>query len=88
MHLILRYLDGTRLDALMLSFQNNLMRVVIPGRNETEELEFVYDRWVDEDGKRICLEAMLAGPYQGGILGTEPGKGAPLRVMGAGTPKQ
>jgi hypothetical protein len=85
MHLILRYLDGTRTDALLLSFHNNVMRVVVRGRNETQELEFVYDRWVDEEGQRICLEAMLAGSYEvGNNPGAERGRGDPLRAMGAG----
>jgi hypothetical protein len=66
MHMILRYPNGKRLDALVLSMGGDAMRIAVRGRNETMELEFVYDRWISEDGQRVSIEAILMGPQEAG----------------------
>lgn len=63
MHLILRYSNGRRLDALLLSLREDSMRIAVHGRNETLELEFVYDRWISEEGQRVSIEAILMAEH-------------------------
>ena len=66
MHLILRYPNGKRADALLLSSGDGIMRVVVRDWNETLEFRLVSKLWTGETGEHVCIEAMLAGPYQGG----------------------
>ena len=66
MHLILRYPNGRRVDALLLRREDSQMRIVVRGRNETLELHFTGGSWFTEDGERVSIEAILMDPYQGG----------------------
>ena len=66
MHLVLRYPDGRRADALLLRRDEAAMRIVLRGRNETIELRFVRGSWLTEDGERVSIEAILMDPHQGG----------------------
>jgi hypothetical protein len=66
MRLIFQYPNGRRLDALLLMHAEDVMRVVVRGRNETLEFRLVSDRWLNEDGECVIIEAILAENYQGG----------------------
>jgi hypothetical protein len=66
MHLILRYPNGRRVDALLLRREDTQMRIILRGRNETLELQFIGGSWFTEDGERVSIEAILMDPYQGG----------------------
>jgi hypothetical protein len=59
MHIILRYPNGKRVDALLLSREHDRLRVAIQGRNDTLELKLVRERWVDDDGQKVSIEAMV-----------------------------
>ena len=65
MHIILRYPDGSRISALLLSEQRERLRVTMPGRTDTVELKLVRERWVDDDGRKVSIEAMIFGQYDG-----------------------
>jgi hypothetical protein len=62
MRLILRYANGMRTEALLLSESAGAMRVTIPGCNDTLEFSVEGEHWVDEQGQRASIEAMLARP--------------------------
>lgn len=66
MHLILRYSDGQRADALLLRSSNGVMRVVLRDRNETLEFTLNNQLWTGEDGRRVFIEAVVAVAYEGG----------------------
>jgi len=59
MHLIIRYGNGRRADALLLTMTADHMRLVLHGRDETIEYHRVNDRWIGDDGTRVAIEAML-----------------------------
>ena len=59
MHLILRYANGQRAEALLLTMTANAMRVVLHCWNETVEYRRVSGRWVGDDGTKVSIEAML-----------------------------
>jgi hypothetical protein len=59
MHLILRYANGRRTDALLLRMTETAMRLVLHGRDETVEYYYLDDRWVGDDGSRVSIEAMV-----------------------------
>jgi hypothetical protein len=65
MHMILRYPDGRRVDAVLLSEEPGRLRVAIHGRNDTLELRLVRERWVDDDGQKVSIEAIVAAPRGG-----------------------
>ncbi len=62
MHLILRHPSGRRVDALLLSHDDTLLRVIVHDCNETLELRFEQGYWIDEKGERLSIDAMLAAP--------------------------
>jgi hypothetical protein len=65
MHVILRYANGHRADALLLTMTLDAMRVVLHGSEETIEFHLVGGRWVGDDGTNVSIEAMLpAGAVQ------------------------
>jgi hypothetical protein len=66
MHLILRYPNGRRLEALLLKRGEDEMRVVLRGRNETLELQVIAGRWFTQSGERVSIEAIAMDHYQGG----------------------
>ena len=59
MHLILRYANGRRADALLLTMTGDAMRVVLRRRHDTVEFHRVASRWLGDDGSRVSIEAML-----------------------------
>jgi hypothetical protein len=59
MHLILRFANGHRADALLLTMTSDVMRVIPHRRNETVEYRQIAGRWVGDDGTRVSIEAML-----------------------------
>ncbi len=79
MHIILRYPDGSRVQALLLSEGSDRMRVTIPGRRDTLELHLVNERWVDEDGHKVSIEAMVFGHYGSGETTAGPAAEAPVK---------
>jgi len=62
MQLILRYGNGKRTEALLLSRSAGAMRVVIPGCKDTVELRSEGEQWADEEGLRVSIEAMVCTP--------------------------
>jgi hypothetical protein len=78
MHIILRYPDGSRIQALLLSEGSDRLRVIIPGRKDTLELHLVNERWADEDGNKVSIEAMLFGRYGNGETTARSTSGAPV----------
>ncbi len=65
MHLILRYANGHRAEALLLTMTAEAMRVVRHRQHDTVEYRCVHGRWVGDDGMRVTIEAMLpAGAIQ------------------------
>jgi hypothetical protein len=53
-------------EALLLSRDETTMRIVIRACEETLELRLDGDRWLDEQGRCVSIEAMIATAYQGG----------------------
>jgi hypothetical protein len=60
MHLILRYSNGKRVDALLLNIGPETMRAAVRDRNETLEFQRIGDQWIGEDGEPVDIEAMIA----------------------------
>jgi hypothetical protein len=58
--MILRYPDGRRIDALLLTIGPDSMRAAVHERNETLELQRLGDYWLGEKGERVAIEAMIA----------------------------
>ncbi len=59
MHTILRYPDGKRVYALLLAREDTRLRMMVPGKSDTLELRKLPEKWVDEDGARISIEALV-----------------------------
>jgi hypothetical protein len=59
MHLILRYANGHRAEALLLTMTAEAMRVVRHRSNDTVEYRNVAGRWVGDDGTRVSIDAMF-----------------------------
>jgi hypothetical protein len=64
--MILRYPNGKRVEALLLLREPDRLRVMVHGRTDTLELKLVRDRWVDDDGHKVSIEAMVTDRYAGG----------------------
>jgi hypothetical protein len=60
MHLILRYPNGRRVDAILLTIGPESMRAAVRERNETLEFLRIGDCWLGEKGERITIDAMIA----------------------------
>ena len=67
MHMILRYPNGKRVEALLLCREPDRMRIMVHGRNDTLELALIRERWVDDDGEKVSIEAMVTDRYDGGL---------------------
>jgi hypothetical protein len=78
MHLILRYSNGRRAEALLLSMTSETMRVILHRRDETLEFRLVAGRWIGDDGTRVSVEAMIPA----GIVETAGDRGLTLRAGG------
>jgi hypothetical protein len=59
MHLILRDANGQRAEALLLTMTPDVMRVVLPGCDETIEYCRAGPFWAGDDGSRVFIEALL-----------------------------
>ena len=64
MHLILRYANGHRTDALALVMTTEMMRVVMRRSNETIEFRRISDRWVGDNGTRVSIDAIVSAALQ------------------------
>lgn len=62
MRLILRYPNGTRVEALLLARDETRLRITIHGCEETIELTLEEGHWKDEAGQRLALEAIIPPP--------------------------
>ncbi len=60
MHLIVRYASGRRVEALLLAFTHDIMRIVVHRRNDSLELRLRDDQWLSETGKHLEIEAIVA----------------------------
>jgi hypothetical protein len=80
MHMILRYPDGKRVEALLLLREPERLRVMAQGRNDTLELRLIRDRWVDDDGQKVSIEAMVVDRYAGGRQTNTKYKAAPAAM--------
>jgi hypothetical protein len=60
MHMILRFPNGRRMDALVLTIGPDSMRAAVRERNETLEFQRIGDYLLGESGERIAIEAMIA----------------------------
>jgi hypothetical protein len=60
MHLILRYSNGRRVDALLLTIGPESLRAAVRERNETLEFLRIGDYLLGEAGERIAIDAIIA----------------------------
>ena len=79
MHLILRFANGRRAEALLLRMTETAMRLVVHGREETIEYTRVNSRWLGDDGSRVSIEAMIPA----GIVEAVSPRGLTLSAGGA-----
>jgi hypothetical protein len=63
MYTILRYANGRRADALILSASPDLIRVILRRQGDTAELRRVFGDWIAEDGSPVELESIVAGDH-------------------------
>jgi len=61
MYTIIVLPGGRQLDALLLSAAPARLRVVIPGRSDTTELQRIEGKWTSENGIAVELGAIIAG---------------------------
>jgi hypothetical protein len=59
MLMTIRYQNGLRAEAVVLTADNERMRVVIDSRRDTIELRKVDACWYTEDGAEIEIEALI-----------------------------
>ncbi len=57
MLLILRYQNGMRVNAILLTASHDLMRVVIPNCTDTIEFRLKKRRWISDEGCVAEIEA-------------------------------
>jgi hypothetical protein len=80
MRVIIRYLTGRRVEALLLSASSRKMRVVVPRLNETLELSLHDSRW-NEGTQTVEIEAWMSdGSVAAGRIVEQA---APAKVMTA-----
>jgi hypothetical protein len=60
MHLTFNFLDGRRMEGMLLTNGRDHMRVAVPGREDAVEFRLVEGYWAAEDGERIELESPLS----------------------------
>lgn len=63
MYTILRYESGRRVEGLMLSASQNLIRLVLRNQVDTAEFQRVYGVWTAEDGSAVEFESMVVGDH-------------------------
>jgi len=60
MCLTMSYSDGRRIDAVVLAVSSDVMRMAVPGCDDTVELRRQQNQWLGEDGDPVELEAWVA----------------------------
>jgi hypothetical protein len=60
MYIVIVLQGGRQVDALLLSASPARLRVLIPGRADTEELQLIEGQWTSESDGRVELGAILA----------------------------
>ena len=60
MYTLLIYRGGRQVEALLLSASADRLRLVIPGRAETAELQLIEGRWMTESGAGVEVGALIA----------------------------
>jgi hypothetical protein len=60
MRMMVRFQNGTRADALLLSARDRRVRVVVAGRGATEEWLVFEGHCYDEGGRPVEIEAVTA----------------------------
>lgn len=63
MHTILRYENGRRVEGLMLSASQNVIRLALRNQGDTAEFQRVYGVWTAEDGSAVEFESMVMGDH-------------------------
>jgi hypothetical protein len=59
MHLTFSFLDGRRMEGMLLTIGRDHMRVAVPGREDAVEFRLVEGYWATEDGERLELESVI-----------------------------
>lgn len=60
MYTVIVFPGGRQVDALLLAASAERLRVVMPGRRDTMELQLIEGRWTTESGSEVELGAILA----------------------------
>jgi hypothetical protein len=60
MYMVIVHPSGHHVDALLLSASRDRLRVVIPGRIDTEEFQLIEGRWISDNGSHVELGAIFA----------------------------
>ena len=79
MQAIINYGGGRRMEVVVAMVGRFTMRVIGRGRGDVIELRSEYGQWVDETGRPVEFEAMLAGKVGAWSMGAA--SGASLEVM-------
>jgi len=58
MEMLLSYLDGRRIDAMLLAGGDGMMRVALRDQSDAVELRLVAGQWYDEEGCALEIEAI------------------------------
>jgi hypothetical protein len=61
MLLILRYENGMRVNAILLTASQDRIRVIIPNCTDTTEFRLKKRRWISDDGCVAEIEAVACG---------------------------
>jgi hypothetical protein len=83
MHTILQYSNGRRVDGIILSASQDIMRVIVKRCADTVELRRVSGVWTSEDGSPIEFE-MLAIAGQTGFHADGCFEAKPLTLTAGG----
>ena len=59
MHMTIRYRSGLTVDAVLLAANRERIRVAIPSKGDTTELNKVDACWLTDDGEEIEIEALI-----------------------------
>ena len=54
--MIIRYPDGTALNALLLSRANDTLRVTVPGDDDVRTFTLIRDAWISEKCEPVAIE--------------------------------
>ena len=81
MHLTFSFLDGRRMEAMLLTIGRDHMRVAFSGWEDAVEFRLVEGYWAAEDGERIELESIIE--LESGVMNRESESGAivPERLL-------